>query len=103
MEVRWYGDERLVSMLRCITRLMVLTIIRFGTYSAAESIKAGLDMEMPGPPSARGKQITLALNCGKLTEHDLDTRLRNILNLINKVTTVLERSSTNETDSSHRS
>jgi len=74
-------------MMRVLEHFTLLKFIRFGTYSAAESIKAGLDMEMPGPPSARGKQVTLALNCGKLTEHDLDLRLRNILNLINKVRT----------------
>ena len=57
----------------------------YGCYSAAESVKAGLDIEMPGPPYARGGQINHALMCGKLTEYDLDCRVREILKLINRV------------------
>lgn len=40
---------------------------------------------MPGPPKARGEQVQIAINCGKLTQHDIDLRLRELLNLINKV------------------
>ncbi|KKY28298.1 putative beta-glucosidase [Phaeomoniella chlamydospora] len=57
----------------------------FGTYSAAESIKAGLDLEMPGPPYARGAQVSQALKSGKLIEYDLDCCLRRILRLINRI------------------
>lgn len=57
----------------------------FGTYSTTESIKAGLDLEMPGPPSLRGRQVNNALSCGKLLKHHLDTRATEVLKLIKKV------------------
>lgn len=40
---------------------------------------------MPGPPKARGEQVQIALNCGKLSQHDIDVRIRELLNLINRV------------------
>jgi len=40
---------------------------------------------MPGPPKARGEQVQIAINCGKLIQHDIDVRLRELLDLINKV------------------
>ena len=36
----------------------------FGTHSAAESLLAGLDVEMPGPPRARGEHLRAALERG---------------------------------------
>jgi beta-glucosidase len=57
----------------------------FGVYSTAESIKAGLDLEMPGPPSLRGKQVSLALSCGKLLQHHLDARVTEVLKFIKKL------------------
>ncbi|TLD04095.1 hypothetical protein PgNI_11288 [Pyricularia grisea] len=57
----------------------------FGTYSAAESTKAGLDIEMPGPPRVRGPNIVVSLGSRKLTEHTVDQRVRNLLNLTNRV------------------
>ncbi|KAK5467296.1 beta-glucosidase [Exophiala xenobiotica] len=56
----------------------------FGTYSTTESIKAGLDLEMPGPSSIRGKLVNQALGCGKLSEHDIDQRVREVLKLVQK-------------------
>lgn len=58
---------------------------RFGTYSAAESTKAGLDIEMPGPPRVRGPNITVSLGNRKLAEHEVDACIRNLLNLVNRV------------------
>ncbi|KAL2429863.1 putative beta-glucosidase I [Exophiala dermatitidis] len=57
----------------------------FGTYSTTESIKAGLDLEMPGPSYIRGKLVTQALGCGKLNVHDVDERVREVLKLVKKV------------------
>ncbi|EXJ69068.1 beta-glucosidase [Cladophialophora psammophila CBS 110553] len=57
----------------------------FGTYSTTEAIKAGLDLEMPGPSYIRGHLVNQALGCGKLTVHDLDERVREILKLVKKV------------------
>lgn len=56
---------------------------RFGTYSASEAVKAGLDLEMPGPSRIRGEQLELAINSKKLATHDVDARVRNVLNLVN--------------------
>lgn len=56
----------------------------FGTYSTTESIKAGLDLEMPGPTYVRGKLIEQALGCGKLLMHHLDARVFEVLKLIKK-------------------
>nr|OQO21929.1 hypothetical protein B0A51_13029 [Rachicladosporium sp. CCFEE 5018] len=57
----------------------------FGVYSTSEAIKAGLDLEMPGPTYIRGGQIDIALRCGKLLIHQLDARVRNVLNLVKRV------------------
>jgi beta-glucosidase len=57
----------------------------FGTYSTSESIKAGLDLEMPGPSTVRDKQISFALRCGKLLPHHLDARVTEVLKLIKMV------------------
>ena len=57
----------------------------FGTYSTTESVKAGLDLEMPGPSYVRGKLIGQALTCGKLREYDVDNCVRKVLGLVKKV------------------
>lgn len=58
----------------------------FGTYSTSESIKAGLDLEMPGPSYIRGqKLVTNALGCGKLSQYDVDNCVRQVLKLVKKV------------------
>ncbi|GAA5997985.1 beta-glucosidase H [Rhodotorula paludigena] len=54
-----------------------------GVYSVTESIKAGLDLEMPGPPVMRGATVSRAFGAGKLTEEDIDDRVRNVLKLAN--------------------
>ena len=63
----------------------MLTSSRFGVYSSSESIKAGLDLEMPGPTYVRGAQVDLALRCGKLLIHHVDARVREVLKLVKKV------------------
>ncbi|GAA5891806.1 hypothetical protein JCM5296_001867 [Sporobolomyces johnsonii] len=54
-----------------------------GVYSVDESVKAGLDVEMPGPPVMRGACISRALGAEKLFIEDLDERVRNVLDLVN--------------------
>ncbi|KIX02398.1 uncharacterized protein Z518_08339 [Rhinocladiella mackenziei CBS 650.93] len=49
------------------------------------SVKAGLDLEMPGPTYIRGKLVNRALGCGKLGVPDVDDRVREVLKLIKKV------------------
>ncbi|KIV84809.1 hypothetical protein PV11_00566 [Exophiala sideris] len=56
----------------------------FGTYSTSEAIKAGLDLEMPGPTYIRGSLVNQALTCGKVEEHDIDERAREVLKMVRK-------------------
>ncbi|KAK6980731.1 putative beta-glucosidase I [Favolaschia claudopus] len=53
-----------------------------GVYSTTESLKAGLDLEMPGPTVMRGKAVERAIMGGKLFPSDIDTRVRKILELV---------------------
>ncbi|KZT24579.1 glycoside hydrolase family 3 protein [Neolentinus lepideus HHB14362 ss-1] len=55
-----------------------------GVYSTAESIKAGLDLEMPGPAYMRGKAVERALVGQKLFPSDIDDRVRKILELLKR-------------------
>ncbi|KAF9448233.1 glycoside hydrolase family 3 protein [Macrolepiota fuliginosa MF-IS2] len=55
-----------------------------GVYSTAESIKAGLDLEMPGPSVMRGRALERALAAEKVFVRDLDVRVRKVLGLVKK-------------------
>ncbi|KAK9489559.1 glycoside hydrolase superfamily [Lipomyces doorenjongii] len=56
----------------------------FGVYSTADSVNAGLDLEMPGPTAFRGDLIQRSLNANTITQHTLDDRVRNVLKLVDK-------------------
>ncbi|KAF2108992.1 beta-glucosidase-like protein [Lophiotrema nucula] len=57
-----------------------------GTNSTADSLNAGLDLEMPGPTGWRtNMSVTKALEEGFLTEETINDRARNVLELIEKV------------------
>jgi len=47
-----------------------------GVYSTVESIKAGLDLEMPGPSLFRGKALERSIKAEKLFPADVDVRVR---------------------------
>ena len=53
----------------------------FGTHSAAASLLAGLDLEMPGPPLERGAHLLDAVRAGEVDEHDLDRAVARLLAL----------------------
>ncbi|KAL1634406.1 beta-glucosidase [Diplodia intermedia] len=57
----------------------------FGTYTSADSVNAGLDLEMPGPPRVRGKQTLIDHSVRKIADQTIDARVRNVLRLINAV------------------
>ncbi|KAM5354874.1 hypothetical protein ACJ41O_001520 [Fusarium nematophilum] len=57
----------------------------FGTYSTAEAINAGLDLEMPGPTDWRGKRLSIAVKSRKVSQASVDDAVTNVLNLVNKV------------------
>ncbi|CAO2648996.1 Nn.00g099450.m01.CDS01 [Neocucurbitaria sp. VM-36] len=57
-----------------------------GTNSTADSLNAGLDLEMPGPTRWRTVEaVTAAVEKGEVTEQTITERARNVLNLIEKV------------------
>ncbi|KAJ6628953.1 glycoside hydrolase family 3 protein [Mycena sp. CBHHK59/15] len=55
-----------------------------GVYSTSESIKAGLDLEMPGPTTMRGKAVERCLIGEKLSPSDIDARAGKILELLKR-------------------
>ena len=65
-----------------------MQISRYGTYSTAEAINAGLDLEMPGPTRWRGQLITHALMANKMSRQTLDLRVREVLKLVSHVAKV---------------
>jgi len=55
----------------------------YGTHSAAQSLEAGLDLEMPGPPRERGSALLSAVLAGETTEARVDESVRRLLTLFN--------------------
>ncbi len=56
----------------------------FGSHSTAETVNAGLDLEMPGPTRDRGEKLIEAIRAGKVSNETIRDRVRAIL-------TVMER------------
>lgn len=55
---------------------------RFGTYSVIESLEAGLDLEMPGPPRWRTALAEASLTSRKMKLKTIDDRVRSILKFV---------------------
>ncbi|KAG6888900.1 hypothetical protein C0992_007139 [Termitomyces sp. T32_za158] len=53
-----------------------------GVYSTVEAVKAGLDLEMPGPSPFRGKAIERSIVAEKLFPADIDARVLKVLELL---------------------
>ncbi|KAJ5953684.1 hypothetical protein N7454_000580 [Penicillium verhagenii] len=56
----------------------------YGTYSTSESVAAGLDIEMPGPPQWRGRLLSAAVSAMALPMHTVDARVRSVLQLVKR-------------------
>ena len=56
-----------------------------GTNSVAESIKAGCDIEMPGPTLWRGERALEAVRNGELSKTDVERCAGNVLYLVDRV------------------
>ncbi|KAH8926326.1 glycoside hydrolase family 3 protein [Atractiella rhizophila] len=56
----------------------------FGTYSTVEAVKAGLDLEMPGPAVMRGAVLQRAHWGGIIHEEDIKNCSRKILQLVER-------------------
>ncbi len=52
-----------------------------GTHSAAASLEAGLDLEMPGPPRERGERLLQAVRDGEVSEQRVHESVRRLLEL----------------------
>jgi beta-glucosidase len=53
----------------------------YGTHSAAESLEASLDLEMPGPARLRGQHLLDAVNDGRVSETRVDESVLRMLQL----------------------
>ena len=71
----------------------------FGTHSAAASLEAGMDLEMPGPPIERGDKLLAAVRDGEVAESRVDESVRRLLELF-VWSQVGERDTTERTDDS---
>jgi beta-glucosidase len=57
----------------------------FGSHSTAETINAGLDLEMPGPARDRGDKLVQAVKDGKVEAETVKAAARRILVLLDRV------------------
>lgn len=57
----------------------------FGSHSTAQTVNAGLDLEMPGPARDRGQKLVEAVNAGEVSIETLDKRVAAMLRLMQRV------------------
>jgi beta-glucosidase len=57
----------------------------FGSHSTAETINAGLDLEMPGPARERGEKLVQAVRDGKVSAETVRASARRMLLLLERV------------------
>jgi beta-glucosidase len=73
------------SSLKCLD---CSDLFRFGTYSTAEALNAGLDLEMPGPARLRGALASLAVSTRKVSHATVDARARNVLEFVKRASDI---------------
>ena len=56
----------------------------FGAHDTVESVKAGLDIPMPGPSTIYGKRLLRAAEEGKVSDAEIDARVLAVLRLIER-------------------
>lgn len=56
----------------------------FGAHDTAASVRAGLDVPMPGPATIYGKRLLQAVEAGQVTEAEVDARVATVLRLIER-------------------
>ncbi|MGA0822695.1 MAG: beta-glucosidase H [Ilumatobacteraceae bacterium] len=56
----------------------------FGAHDTVESIRAGLDIPMPGPATIYGKKLLSAVEQGAVSEAEIDPRVEAVLRLIER-------------------
>ncbi|MBT9370514.1 glycoside hydrolase family 3 C-terminal domain-containing protein [Rhizobium sp. CSW-27] len=57
----------------------------FGSHSTAETVNAGLDLEMPGPTRDRGEKLVQAVKDGRVAPETVREAARRILTLLQRV------------------
>ncbi|AKJ01212.1 beta-glucosidase [Archangium gephyra] len=57
----------------------------FATHSTAESMNAGLDLEMPGPAKFRGQKLLEAVRAGQVRAEAIQDSARRVLRLLSRV------------------
>ncbi|MBO9588144.1 glycoside hydrolase family 3 protein [Devosia sp.] len=57
----------------------------FGSHSTANTVNAGLDLEMPGPARDRGQKLIDAVNSGEVSSETLNKRVTAMLRLMERV------------------
>jgi len=70
-------------------------------YHRVPAIKAGLDLEMPPDLPRSPDQVAAAVRAGELDESVLDARVRTVLELVDKGTSVLELDEDFDADAHH--
>ena len=58
----------------------------YGSHSGAESLNAGLDLEMPGPSVHRGAKLAQAVRVGVVSHEDLDRSVHSVLQMVDRAT-----------------
>lgn len=76
--------ERLVRMPKIFICSIRLKLCRYGTYSTSQALKAGLDLEMPGPSRYRGSLADFALSSRLVSQGEIDARARNVLKTVKR-------------------
>ena len=57
----------------------------FGTHSTVPAVRAGLGLEMPGPPAWLGPSLAAAVRAGEVDESVVDVLVRRVLLLMHRV------------------
>ncbi|CAI6340141.1 unnamed protein product [Periconia digitata] len=87
----------LIDILRNEWKYDGMVMSDWGATSSIESVRCGLDMEMPGPPRQRTLEATqAALKTGQIKESDIDARVLATLKLLEKVGKFDDRKTTPE-------
>ncbi len=68
----------------------------FGSHSTAPTIKAGLDLEMPGPTRDRGEKLIAAVEAGEVDRAVVRERALNVLRLMARTGTLDDHSEFSE-------
>ena len=62
----------------------------FGSHSTVETVNAGLDIEMPGPPRDRGEKLVAAVANGEVARETVRQRALNVLRLMQRTKAIAD-------------